>query len=387
MIQYFFIVMLVFAAADYIGMKTRSILSGPFVSLFAFLILFQLKWIPADIVDRAGMTDMAVLSLYLMMVDMGTMVDLRTVKREWRTAVMGILAMAFAAVGILCIMPVIGRGEAITAIPIINGGLQAAIIILDASTEKGLAAAYALGVICYAVKKFVGTLVASACGRREAQRLVWEYRESRAAGVDLLSVRLEAERKPVFWEKHSKYYTNPTMLAGMAFLGWIAGLLQQATGISYTIFCLFLGFAARNLGLLPEKALTRSKAAGLLHVACFANLIPSLATIELMDLVGLLLPLVLVFAAVLVSIALFVLVLPGWRIMGSKHLAMGVCMGQMLAFPATMLVSSEIVSGYAETPEEAAYLEQKLMVPYVFGGVVSATVLSVAVAGVCAGLL
>ena len=64
-----------------------------------------------------------------------------------------------------------------------------------------------------------------------------------------------------------------------------------------------------------------------------------------------------------------------------------ICMGQMLAFPSTMLVSSEIVSGYTETPEEAAYLEQKLMIPYILGGLVSATICSVVLASFCAGLL
>ena len=77
----------------------------------------------------------------------------------------------------------------------------------------------------------------------------------------------------------------------------------------------------------------------------------------------------------------------GWKIVGSKYLAMGVCMSQLLAFPATMLVSGEIVSGYAESPEEAAYLEKKLMIPYIIGGLATATTLSVVLASVCAGLL
>ena len=59
MIAYFFLILLVFAAADFVGIKSKSRLSGPFVSLMTFLVLFQLKLIPADIVERAGMTQLA----------------------------------------------------------------------------------------------------------------------------------------------------------------------------------------------------------------------------------------------------------------------------------------------------------------------------------------
>jgi len=387
MITYFCLILLVFAVADYAGVKTKSLLSGPFVSLLTFLVLFQLKVIPADIVERSGMTPLASLSLYLMMVDTGTMIDLRTLKREWRTAVLGICSIAFSAVGILCILPVIGRSEALTVIPVMSSGLQGTIIILNAATEKGLTLAYTLGIVGYALKKFVGTIVASFVGRKEAQRLIKEYREQALRVDGVSAMEKEVEQKTAFWERHSKYYTNPTILAIAALLGWAGDLLQSITGINYTIFCLLLGFAARNLGLLPEKALTRAKTAGILHVACFANLIPPLATISAGDLVQMVGPLLMVFGAVLVSISFFVLVLPGWKIVGSRHLAMGICMGQMLAFPSTMLVSSEIVSGYTETPEEAAYLEQKLMIPYILGGLVSATICSVVLASFCAGLL
>jgi len=387
MIQSLCVVLLVFAVADFIGVKTKSLLSGPFVALFLFVVLFQLEWIPTDIIARAGLTDLAKISFYLFMVDMGTMIDVHTLKREWRTAVMAALSVLFTVVGVLCIAPLIGREAALTAIPVISGNLQAAVLILDAATEKGLTMAYTLGIICYAVKKFVGTVVASTCGRGEAQRLVEEHRAARERGEAILTHETAGERKPAFWERHRRYYTNPTLLAIVAVLAVLSALLQDLTGVSYSIYCLVFGFAARNMGLLPEKPLTQAKAFGLLHVGCFSNLIPSLATIDPADIVSMALPLVLVFGAVLVSTFLFVAVLPLWRIVGSRRLACGICMSQMLGFPPTMLVANEIVSVYAETPEETAYLEQKLVVPYVFGGLVSATILSIALAGVCAGLL
>ena len=72
--------MIIFAFADFLGVKTKSLLSGPFVILFCFLAFFLLKVLPLDIIDQAGMTQAVSLSIYLLMADMGTMIDLKEIK-------------------------------------------------------------------------------------------------------------------------------------------------------------------------------------------------------------------------------------------------------------------------------------------------------------------
>ncbi len=86
-------------------------------------------------------------------------------------------------------------------------------------------------------------------------------------------------------------------------------------------------------------------------------------------------------------IFIFVSILPGWKIVGDKSLAYGICMSQMLGFPATMLVSNEIVTTFAENEDEAKYLDKTISIPYVLAGLVAATVLSVVVASICAEML
>jgi len=383
MIKYLSIVLLIFLVSDIIGIKTKALLSGPFVTLATFVILFQFEVIPTDIIERAGLSDLAPLSLYLIMVDMGTMMDIKVLKREWRTVVMAALSVVFAAVGILCVMPFIGRAEALVAIPIINGSLQAAVLVTDAALEKGLMTAYALGIILYAMQRLVGTLVASSCGRMEAQHLLKAFRQNDYH----LSEIEETTEKPAFWQRYQKYYTNATNLAILAILGFVAHLLQIATGLNNSIFCLALGFIARNIGLLPEKPLTMAKTSGLLHVVCFTNLVPALSDISFADIWSLALPLVLVFAATFLALIVFVLIIPSWKIVGSRPLAIGICMGQLLAFPTTMLVSNEIIASFSESKEERDFLEQKILIPFVLSGLVSASTLSVVVSAIVVYIL
>jgi len=387
MIKFFCIAMLIFGVADFLGVKTKSLLSGPFVILLSFLVLFLTGVLPLDIIDQAGMTKAASLSIYLLMTDMGTMINLKEIKREWRTVILASLSVVFSAIGILALIPIIGKDSALVSLPIVNGALQASIIMLNAASEKNLILAYALGAMVYATQKFFGTVPASFCGRKFAAKLVTEYRENKANGIDLNVSESEGEAKKTFYEKHKKFYTSNVLIFAIALLAFISWWLGDKTGINYTIYCLILGCVARNTGILPEKPMTVAKCAGFLNMACFANLIPALAKVTVPDLVANIAPLFMVFGATLLAIFIFVRLIPGWKIVGDKNLAYGICMSQMLGFPATMLVSNEIVTSFAENEDEAKYLEKKISIPYVLAGLVAATVLSVVVASFCAKML
>ena len=111
-----FIVLLIFAFGDILGIKTKGALSSTFIMLIAFLILFLVKVIPADIISQAGLAQVSSIAVCLVMVDMGAMIDVRQLKSEWRTVIVSILAMGCTAIGVLCVMPIIGRESALVSI-------------------------------------------------------------------------------------------------------------------------------------------------------------------------------------------------------------------------------------------------------------------------------
>lgn len=116
---------------------------------------------------------------------MGTMINLRQLLDEWRTVVTSIIGMAAAIIGILLVIPLIGRDAALVSIPVINGALVATQIMTDAAVEKGLTLAAMLPAVVFAVQKFVGTPIVSRCGLLEARNLLADFREKKAQGITL----------------------------------------------------------------------------------------------------------------------------------------------------------------------------------------------------------
>ena len=176
---YFSIVLGLFVIGDWLGIWTKAKLSSIFVVLISFLLLFLFKIVPADIIDQAGLTAAAKWATPMLVFHMGTMINLRQLLDEWRTVVTSVIGMIAAIIGILLVIPLIGRDAALVSIPVINGALVATQIMTDAAVEKGLTLAAMLPAVVFAVQKFVGTPIVSRCGLLEARNLLADFRERR----------------------------------------------------------------------------------------------------------------------------------------------------------------------------------------------------------------
>jgi hypothetical protein len=88
------------------------------------------------------------------------------------------------------------------------------------------------------------------------------------------------------------------------------------------------------------------------------------------------------FAAVMLATYIFIYILPTWKIVGSRDLAVGIAMAQLLGFPATYLIANEIATAVAETPDEKEAVLNTIMPAYVVAGFVSVTTLSIIIAGI-----
>lgn len=376
---YFLICIGVFAIGDFIGIFTKAKISSIFVALLIFLVGFLTGVFPSNLVDLAGITEFGKIASGLLVFHMGTMINWEQLKQEWRTVVTTILSMVVVAVAVVCVIPLIGRENAIVAIPVLNGGMISTKIMVDAASEKGLATVAALGMILYAIQKFVGSPPASFFGMKEAHKIVAEFRENKGKTAD--KVVGDAKVKQTFYQKHAKYFTDFSCIAIGAFFAWVAFALGALTPISYSIWALMFGAFVSFLGIVPVRIMEKGKASGILSMAVFASIIPSLAKIKLEELISLAGISLIIFAAILVGIFVCFYVLPGWKISKSKNLAMGIAMGQLLAFPATFLISKEIAQAVTDDEAEQEAILDKIMPAYVVSGIVSVTILSVFVAG------
>lgn len=136
---------------------------------------------------------------------------------------------------------------------------------------------------------------------------------------------------------------------------------------------------------MPKNLLQKGQTSGFINMVVFAAIIPALADISIKDLISLIVPLLIVFAASVVAIFLVMKVLPGWKILGDKSMAFGIGFCQMLGFPSTYLISVEVCNAVAETEDEKDYLMSRVMPRLVVGGM--AAMASILVAGVMSGML
>lgn len=386
MFSSFMIVLIVFALGDIVGKITKGKLSGMMVVMLLFLVGFLTKLIPADIIDQGGLTALSKLAIAMVLFNMGTTLNVKQLIEEWRTVLMAALCMLASCLVMLLVSPIIGFDTVLVGMPVINGAAMATSLMASAAAEKGLATAAALCAVIYSVQKFVGAPIASAMGIRYGKKLLKAYREN-PAQFKKQETGNGASAKVSFADKHKEWYSANVMMALVAAGSWVAHILGDLTPINYSIWALLFGVVCAASGLVPTKPLQKSNSYGLMMVAVFGSIIPSLAKVSLSDLGTMAFQTIVLFAAALIGVALVGWVLPTWKLVGDKDLAVGIGVEQFLGFPSNVVICREVGDAVGETPEEKAFIEDTLNVPYVVGGITVITVLSTMLAGFVINML
>lgn len=386
MFSSFMIVLIVFALGDIVGKITKGKLSGMMVVMLLFLVGFLTKLFPADIIDQGGLTALSKLAIAMVLFNMGTTLNVKQLIEEWRTVLMAALCMLASCLVMLLVSPIIGFDTMLVGMPVINGAAMATSLMASAAAEKGLATAAALCAVIYSVQKFVGAPIASAMGIRYGKKLLKAYREN-PAQFKKQETGNGASAKVSFADKHKEWYSANVMMALVAAGSWVAHILGDLTPINYSIWAPLLGVACAASGLVPTKPLQKSNSYGLMMVAVFGSIIPSLAKVSLSDLGTMAFQTIVLFAAALIGVALVGWVLPTWKLVGDKDLAVGIGVEQFLGFPSNVVICREVGDAVGETPEEKAFIEDTLNVPYVVGGITVITVLSTMLAGFVINML
>lgn len=386
MFSSFMIVLIVFALGDIVGKITKGKLSGMMVVMLLFLVGFLTKLIPADIIDQGGLTALSKLAIAMVLFNMGTTLNVKQLIEEWRTVLMAALCMLASCLVMLLVSPIIGFDTVLVGMPVINGAAMATSLMASAAAEKGLATAAALCAVIYSVQKFVGAPIASAMGIRYGKKLLKAYREN-PAQFKKQETGNGTSAKVSFADKHKEWYSANVMMALVAAGSWVAHILGDLTPINYSIWALLLGVVCAASGLVPTKPLQKSNSYGLMMVAVFGSIIPSLAKVSLSDLGTMAFQTIVLFAAALIGVALVGWVLPTWKLVGDKELAVGIGVEQFLGFPSNVVICREVGDAVGETPEEKAFIEDTLNVPYVVGGITVITVLSTMLAGFVINML
>lgn len=385
----FAVVALAFGFGDIIAAKTKGIVSSVLVVILLFLALGGgLKLLPADLMDQSGLMSLIpTFGMALILVNVGSMLDLNDLKREWKTVLVSLAGIA----GIIALYMTVGSAafgqeRAMVAMAPTAGGMAASMMLTTAANEAGRPDLSAFVAAVLALQILIGLPIASFCLRKEANRFL------AAGGHKLDSGSSEGRRISIrVLPETPKLLDTPTIhLARAAFAGFVGMMVTQLTGLSTGVTYLLSGILFAALGVIEPGAVRRAGAEGLLMLATYASVCASFLGMSMSQFGEMLLPVVGLLLLGALGVAIFS-VLVGKLLKWSPWLSISVGIACMFGYPVTyavaMEVSSGVVQGKGFAPEEEERVVQHLLPKMIVAGTVSVSIASVLLAGAVAPIL
>lgn len=387
----FTIIILIFALGDIISYKTKAFVPSVFVVAALFLAGYW-TFFPIEIVDIPGLgMPVALLSMYFLLVHMGTLMSIRELVAQWRTVVValsgivGIVAFLFA-LGI----PLFGRETVIVVTPPLAGGIVAALMMSEAATAKGLTQLGVLALVMYVMQGFVGYPLTALALKKEANRLVDLFRQGKVE-VKSAADQGDAGGKgmlQIFPPTPEEYQTTFVMLAKIALLALLSVKLAELTGnaLSPYVVCLLVGVIGAETGFIERRPLNIANSFGWLMLTLMAYVMAGLSSATPEMLMEILFPLA--GSLIIGVIGMAILSMLVSRLVGyTKEIGFATALTALYGFPPNYILTMEAIKAVAENQEEREFLTNEMLPKMLVGGFTTVTIVSVILAGIFVGYM
>lgn len=380
------VILIAFAAGDFVSYMTKATFSMLFTTAVIFLVAFWLG-LPATIFTDSGLLTIGMLTMSMLLVNMGTLISLRELAQQWRTVLIALSAVV--GIGLLVYLvggAIFGNQMAAAAAPPISGGVVAALIVSAAAKAKALDSVAVFATLLLVTQTFFGTPVASYCLKKEA-RMVLDNRGSNTPDEKEVAVT-EEPRKKLIPELKKELRTNSLLLAKVALIAFLAtkaaGLTNGA--VNALIVCLVFGVIAREIGFLEKDPMTMANSQGFVMIALLTVIFNNLssATPEmLMSLIG---PIIGCLALGVIGLSIFSAVVG--KILGIDiYMSIAIGSSALFGFPGTFIIPNEVAAVIAKNDEEKKIILDAILPKMIIAGFVTVSIASVVLAGVMAKLI
>jgi len=381
------IYVIIMSIGDCVSSLTKSRVSGLFVAMVIYLIGFQTGIIPADAVSQTGLVTLAGgWAIAILLVGMGTMMDIKTLISQWKTVVIALAGLVGLAVATFTISRlIVGQEYAFAAAAPISGGIVAGNITADAANAAGRPDIAAFAFLIVGVQGFVGIPICSNLLKSYTDKIIkGEVVMADLSGADV------GEAKPKLIKGFPKFMQSDNnllmRLAITAYIGWLLSTYVTAGKVNFYVMCLFVGILAYLIGWLPKNAHIESHGSSILMLCVMAVVFGNLATISLEDLVNMILPLfvTLLIGAVFVMVFGFIIgkiLKVDWRLCG----AIAICC--TIGYPGTGIICDEISRSLDCDEELRQKITDHITPPIIISGFTSVTIASVIFAGIMAPMI
>ena len=352
--------------------------------------------LPLDVVPVSGMVAVKDITMMIILIHMGTLLEIDQLKREWRTVVTALAAVA----GVVLVFLILGRfvlpsaNMAITAIAPLAGGMIAAILMSQALTNIGQTDLAVWPILLITLQGFIGMPVVAYMLRGEASDLAKKLR----GGQEILSHKGEAQAvaKTKWIDKVPQKFRTPAfyfLILAILYVLNITLYNNVIVNIPYvklvldkSIVSLIIGVVLGNLGILDKGVMTKTNSKGILNLSFYAFIMTFLVGAKVETIKALIVPLLIAFVLATAAIAILS-VLVGKRIGYSARLSMAVGFNCFLGFPLNYLITKEAAMAVSESVEEEEKIFDALLPTMLIAGFVCVTIVSVLVAGAMTSLV
>lgn len=374
---------------DIISKKTKAIISAIIVGCTIYLVGFISGIIPKDAVDNTGLPAiMTNFGIALMITNLGTMINLKSLIQEWKTVVIS----CFGLVGIAIVAFTIGswlfgRDYALTSAPPLSGAIIATVLTTDAANAAGRPDLAAFATLICAMQMFIGLPLASKALKMEANRLLNESKNGMANNT---TAKKEWNLNFKILPDTPQWMQTPgIILFKLSFVACIGTLLSNITMfgdrttplLNVNIAYLLCGIIAMEIGFLERDALVKSNSFGILMLGTLAVLPGNFKSVTLDSLLKMLTPLV--GMLVLSALGIIILcVIAGKFFHYSPAISAAVGLTALFGYPCTQIITDEVVSSLPVSDEEKEAIHNQLLPKMLIAGFTTVTIASVIFAGI-----
>ncbi|MFY3792293.1 hypothetical protein ACOQFO_11525 [Ureibacillus sp. MALMAid1270] len=383
------ILLFILYIGDFISIRTKAWIPSIFIRAVLFLIGYW-TFFPKDIVAIAGIPNtVATLLIYLLIVNMGTLLSIKELIAQWKTVVIslaGILGIIVLLFGVASF--IFDMNTVIVAIPPLVGGIVSALIMSEGATQAGLTSLAVFAIVIYVMQGFAGYPLTSIVLKKEGKRLLQKYRNGE---LEIISegqkVEETTEKKHglKIFQVPEKYNTEYFKFFKIAVVGCLAYLtsvtLAPIVEINGAVLCLVFGVIAKSIGFLETHVLQKANGFGFAIMALMLFVFDALKNATPSMLLDLLTPLVVCIALGVIGMYIFSFI-AGKLLKVSKNLAFAVSLTALYGFPADYVITNEVIKALTTDEKERAALTQHMLPPMLVGGFVSVTIVSVILAGI-----
>ncbi|WP_411344381.1 hypothetical protein ACE3MZ_22930 [Paenibacillus sp. WLX1005] len=370
------IILAIIAAGEVISVLTRA--KVPML-LIAILIYMGLLWtgiLPKDIIKNSTFTSIGMVMIAPLIVHMGTLIPFKVMKQQYKSVLISLISVLIGGgLVLLIIPPILGYTTAVIGIGPMIGGNIATIITTTELERLGLNALVTIPVLMLAIHKLFGMPLTSYFLQRYAIHFRDHLQQQDTANdSDLSAIKGSDASAP------SGRFNSPYIMVFKLFLGGaLATMLDEWTGINYTLFCLIFGIVGAQIGFYQQNMMDHAKATGIAMIGTVFIVISSMTDVTFGMFISYIPKVLLILLFGLVGVLVggyFSSKLLKW----DPRKGMSVALTSMYGFPADYILCQEVSRSVGRTPEEQKRILDDLAPPMLIGGFTTVTVASVVIA-------